>query len=254
MVSMVVIITGAGGGIGASIAESFASDGSRLLLADLDAHSVTQVAERVGAISVTADVATADGADSVVATAMRQWGTVDVLVNNAASYVTGPLHELDYTAWDHTVRNVLTSVFACCRAALPVMVDNGSGSIVNVASVNHLIGAPHHGAYAAAKGGVVSLTRQLAVEYGPLGVRVNSVSPGSVATEPSHAELDTEAYPLRRHARCEEVATVVRFLALDSASFVTGVDVPVDGGLSALSPAAVMSPTLRAKWGLPPKP
>lgn len=249
----VVVVTGAGRGIGASIAEMATAHGAALALADVDAAAVTDVANRVGGLAVAADVSTADGAAAVVDAALEQWGHVDVLVNNAAAYTVGRVHELADEAWEHTQRHVLGPVFTCCRAVLPAMIERGSGSIVNLASVNHLIGAPHHGAYAAAKGGVVSLTRQLAVEYGPAGVRVNSVSPGSVATEKTTAPVATDAYPLRRFARVDEVASAVLFLGSDAASFVTGVDLPVDGGLSALSPAAVMSPGLRQLWGLPPR-
>jgi NAD(P)-dependent dehydrogenase (short-subunit alcohol dehydrogenase family) len=247
----VAVVTGAGRGIGAAIAGAFADAGASVVLADVDAAAVAGAGERTGGLAVTADVSTGPGAAALMDAALERWGRVDVLVNNAAAYSVGPLHDFSDDAWEHTLSHVLGPVFACCRAALPIMIEQGDGSIVNVASVNHLIGAPHHGAYAAAKGGIVSLTRQLAIEYGPAGVRVNSVSPGSVVTEKTSVQVGTAAYPLRRFARAEEVASAVLFLASDAASFVTGVDLPVDGGLTALSPAAVISPGLRRRWGLP---
>lgn len=248
----VVVVTGAGRGIGAAIATALSDSGAFVLVADIDAEAVTCVADRIGGMAVVADVSTGSGAAEMVDAALERWGRVDALVNNAAAYRVGPLHEFSDDAWENTVGNVLGPVFAGCRAVLPSMIDHGGGSIVNVASINHLIGAPHHGAYAAAKGAIVSLTRQLAVEYGPVGVRVNSVSPGTVTTVKPNEQLGTEAYPLRRFARATEVAEAVLFLASDAASFITGVDLPVDGGLSALSPAAVSSPGLRHRWGLPP--
>jgi NAD(P)-dependent dehydrogenase (short-subunit alcohol dehydrogenase family) len=248
----VAVITGAGRGIGAALAAAFAEAGASLVLVDIDGDGVASTAKEVGGLPLVVDVSTSRGAADVVAAVVDAYERVDILVNNAASYVVGPVAEMDNSAWEFTQRNVLGPVYFCCRAALPVMVAQGSGVIVNLASVNHRIGAPHHGAYAAAKGGVVSLTRQLAVEYGPSGIRVNSLSPGSVMTENTVAPIRTDAYPLRRFARTSEVAAAALFLASDAASFITGVDLPVDGGLTALSPAAVSSPGLRQRWGLPP--
>lgn len=255
MEGRVTVVTGAGHGIGAAIAAACAAAGARPVLVDRDAAAVEAIAARLGATAVTADVSTSAGAASVVAAALDEYGCVDVLVNNAAAYRTGPVHECSDDDWQATIAGVLDPVFRTTRAVLPAMLVAGRGAIVNIASVNQLVAAPHHGAYTAAKGGVVALTKQLAVEYGPHGIRCNSVSPGLIVTGPAdavHDPLSVEPYPLGRLGLPEEVAAAVIFLASDAAAFITGVDLPVDGGLSVLHPAAVISPGLRARWGRPP--
>jgi NAD(P)-dependent dehydrogenase (short-subunit alcohol dehydrogenase family) len=253
----VAVITGAGHGIGAAIAMACAEAGADLVLADLDTEAVAAVAEDASdAIAVTADVSTTEGAAAVAAAALAEYGRIDVLVNNAAAYRLAPLHECSDDDWQSTVAGVLDPVFRTTRAVLPAMLSAGRGAIVNIASVNQLVAAPHHGAYTAAKGAVAALTRQLAVEYGPYGIRCNSISPGWIVSPRGRDAvpdpLTIEPYPIGRPGRPEDVAAAVVFLASDAASFVTGVDLPVDGGLTILHPGAVVAPDLRAKWGRPP--
>jgi NAD(P)-dependent dehydrogenase (short-subunit alcohol dehydrogenase family) len=141
------------------------------------------------------------------------------------------------------MQNNLYSVFLCSQLAMPLLRERAGGVIINIASVNGLLGIPKHAAYNAAKGGVIALTRQLAVDYGPLGIRVNCVCPGEVDTpmgrrklEPAQVEQQQRAaamrYPLRRVGKPQDIATAVSFLASDEASWITGVVLPVDGGFS----------------------
>lgn len=251
----VAVVTGAGQGIGAAIATACAEAGAELVLVDRDQAAVASVAARLDAVPVTADVATSDGAAAVIVAALAGYGRIEVLVNNAAAYRTGALHECDERDWQATLAGVLDPVFRTTRAVLPMMMAAGHGAIVNVASVNQLVAAPHHAAYTAAKAGVAALTRQLAVEYGRYGIRCNSVSPGRIVTRPGDEPgdpLEVEPYPVGRLGRPADVAAAVVFLASDAASFITGVDLPVDGGLTVLHPGAVVSPDLRAAWGRPP--
>ena len=257
MRDLVTVITGAAHGIGAATASAFAGAGARLVLVDVDADGVGARARQLDAVAVAADVSTMDGASAAAEAALGAYGRIDVLVNNAARYTVVPLHEATEADWDDTVAGVLRPVFTCTRAVLPAMIGAGRGAIVNVASVNQIVAAPHHAAYTAAKGAVAALTRQLAVEYGPSGIRCNSVSPGLIVTEriePGLTDDDrrhgTQAYPVRHFGRPEDVAAAVLFLA--TATFVNGVDLPVDGGLTVLSPATLVSPGLRRRWNLPP--
>ncbi len=254
-----VIVTGAAHGIGAAISVACAAAGARLVLADRDAAALTAVATSIGGIAVCVDVSTAAGAAELVTAAMAASGTVDVLINNAAAYTLSPLHECSDQDWDATLDGVLRPVFTCARAVLAPMLAQGAGAIVNISSVNQRIGAPHHAAYAAAKGAITALTRQMAVEYGPAGIRCNSISPGLILTERLRAamtgldaRLGVEPYPRNRFGRPEDVAAAAVFLASPAADFITGVDLPVDGGLTALSPATVVSPDLRRRWGRSP--
>lgn len=257
MRDLVTVITGAAHGIGAATASACAGAGSRLVLVDVDSDGVAARAAELGTVAVAADVSTMDGASAAAEAALSAYGRIDVLINNAARYTAVPLHDATEADWDDTVAGVLRPVFTCTRAVLPTMIAAGRGALVNVASVNQIVAAPHHAAYTAAKGAVAALTRQLAVEYGPSGIRCNSVSPGLIVTGrigPGLTDRDrlqgTQAYPLRRFGRPEDVAAAVVFLA--TASFVTGVDLPVDGGLTVLSPATLASPGLRERWNLPP--
>lgn len=139
------------------------------------------------------------------------------------------------------------------------MMQARQGSIVNLASVNQLVANPKLAAYTAAKGGIHALTKQVAIEYGPYGIRCNAVSPGLILNErtlqgrsTADLRLDSEAYPIGRAGKPEDVAQAVLYLASDEASFVTGVDLPVDGGLTSLAPSALVSPKIRGWWGRKP--
>jgi NAD(P)-dependent dehydrogenase (short-subunit alcohol dehydrogenase family) len=238
----VAIVTGAGMGIGEAIARRFAECGARLVVVDIDVKAVTAVAAATGAVAVVGDVRLADTAQRAVDSCLAEFGRVDVLVNNAAVLRTARLHELSEADWDLVVDTNLKGPFLMLRAAVPAMLARGGGAVVNVASISALIVLPEHAAYCAAKGGLVQLTKQAALEYATDGIRVNAVAPGTVdtplvqrflATSPDAASVmaDLEAgHPIGRIGTGREIADVVVFLASDAASFVTGACLVADGG------------------------
>lgn len=250
----VVIVTGGAKGIGRGISEAFAREGARVICVDLDEAAgndlVAQSALWPGEIRFEQrDVALAETATALVETATQTWGGVDILVNNAGiqpleSYV--PAHELPETLWDRIIDVNLKSAFLLSRTCVPVMMERGGGAIINIASVQGLQSMQGVAAYAASKGGMIMLTRQLALEYARNNIRVLAVNPGTVDT-PLVADAMAarggdmnvirtefaEAHPLGRIGTPADIANVVLFLASSKASFMTGEYVCVDGGMMA---------------------
>lgn len=251
----VAIITGASSGIGWAVARRAARQGWRVVVAARRAARLTDLVRRIQAdggqaLAVTADLSDPTDQARLLAAAIAAYGRLDVLVNNAGiAGSSGRVHELDPESWDRTMAVNLRGPFLCAKYALPHLMAAGGGSIVNVASTYGLIGAPLAAAYCASKAGLINLTRQLAVDYGPERVRVNAVCPGYIDTdmgggrarlepalrEAAQARRETNAarQPLGRQAQPEEVARVVVFLASSAASFMTGSIVTVDGGCTA---------------------
>ena len=239
----VVIVTGAGSGIGAATARRFGDEGASVILigrtrSKLDAVAATMNADRTLVIAADAsDEATIVG---FVAAAVERFGRLDVLVNNAGVFEGSSAPGTTTDQWRSVMATDLDGVFFAVRAALPHLIAT-KGSIVNVASVSGLGGDWSAVAYNAAKGGVVNLTRALALDHGGDGVRVNAVCPSLTITGMTEDMIDdaalmakfAERIPMGRAAQPGEVAAVIAFLASDDAGFVTGVNLPVDGGLSA---------------------
>jgi meso-butanediol dehydrogenase / (S,S)-butanediol dehydrogenase / diacetyl reductase len=231
------LVTGGGSGIGRAICGRFASDGALVVVADLVGERAEEVAAEIGGRAVQADVTAAADVERMAAEA----GRVDVLVNNAGGGMADDLLEIDEDEWDADVERNLKSAYLCSKAVLPGMIEQGSGVIVNIVSVNGLAFFANE-PYSAAKAGLISLTRSMATRYGRHGVRAVAIAPATIRTpiwqervdkEPAIFERLVRWYPLRRVGEPEDVAAAAAFLASDDAGWITGEVLRVDGGLLA---------------------
>lgn len=238
-----VIVTGAASGIGLGIAHRFASEGADIAICDIDAGALARVAssfptERT--LALPCDVSKHEAVEAFVAAVVERFGKLDVIVNNAGVAREGSVLEVSIDDWHATLATDLTGVFHGCRAALPELLKT-RGAIVNVASVSGLGADWGLAAYNAAKGGVVNLTRSVALDFGARGVRCNSVCPSLTRSKMTEDMLDDaalmdkfrERLPIGRAAEPADIAAVVAFLASDDAAFVNGANLPVDGGVMA---------------------
>jgi len=242
-------VSGAGGGIGRATALKFAAEGAAVICADVNAASAEETAQAIvaaGGRAVTAigDLSRPESCEAVFAAGAAALGGIDILFNNAGIVRgddTGPI-ETPMAAWDATIAVNLTAVFLACKFGLPHLLAAGKGAVVNNASVVALTGSAYPQiAYTAAKGGVLAMTREIAVMYARSGLRANAICPGPVATPLVTAFLADDAawklrrpyMPMGRLGQPEEIANLVAFLASDEASYITGAAYAIDGGISA---------------------
>ncbi|PKD15862.1 short-chain dehydrogenase [Salegentibacter salinarum] len=238
----VALITGAASGIGESTALLFAKEGARVFLTDIDVEKGEKLAKKINknggeAMFFKADIAKAQDSENSVTEAVKKFGKLDIAVNNAG--VGGPQHpvgEYPIEAWDKVIAINLSGVFYGMRYQIPEMLKNGKGSIINVASILGSVGFANSAAYAAAKHGVLGLTKSAALEYSAKGIRVNSVGPAFINT-PMLKDLDKDllaqlvnVHPIGRLGEADEVAQLFLWLAGEKSSFATGAYYPLDGG------------------------
>jgi NAD(P)-dependent dehydrogenase (short-subunit alcohol dehydrogenase family) len=242
----VALVTGGGSGIGQATAELFAAEGARVVVADRNLGGARTTVEHItsaggDARAIEADVSVEDSVADMVARAIDGYGRIDILVNNAALARGDNLLEIDLATWELNLQVTLRSVFLCSKAVLPGMIARRSGAIVNISSVNGLAGYGEE-AYSAAKAGVINMTKNMALTYGPSGVRTNCICPGTIRTpvwqpfleqNPGHLDRIARWYPLGRVGEPTDIAKAALFLASDDASWITGSTLVVDGGLTA---------------------
>ncbi len=242
----VAIVTGAGRGIGRGIALGYAREGADLVLVSRTATDLEEVAAGVReqgrkALIAPADVREPDSVQSVIDAALAQFGHIDILVNAAGIPMVSPTTELSIDDWRRALDINLTGSFLFAQAAGKVMIAQGSGSIINIGSLHSFQGIPMRAAYAASKGGVLQFTRSLAVEWAPMGVRVNCISPGWIRTPlqdqlVAAGKLDRAPIiartPVRRIGEVEDIVGPAIFLASDESSFMVGEQMVIDGGWS----------------------
>lgn len=231
------IVTGGSEGIGKAIAEEFLNQGASVVIANRSAEKGQQAADELGCSFIQCDVSSYDAVTDLVDRTVDEHGGLDIMVNNAGIGMTGTVETTGIDDWQQLLEVNLNGVIYGTRAAMPYLKES-SGCVLNVASVFGLVGGPQTAAYATAKGAVVNFTRTTAVDYAEAGVRVNSICPGFVRTAMTESELEKDSFyefvlsqtPIDRVAEPEEVAEPAAFMASDAASYITGVNLPIDGG------------------------
>lgn len=240
----VALITGSASGIGEATAKRFAEEGAKVVVVDLNEEGMRRVVSEIQAAgghasACAADVAEPADAEAMVQHAVDTFGRLDILHNNATSGTLGLIADMSVEAWERTVAVNLTAPFLATKFAVPVMMDQRGGVIINTSSAAGVMAEYGLSAYGAAKAGVISLTRSTAIEYARHNIRANCVCPGGVATPPTLALMAAvdglrarveKAHPVGRLGTAEEIANVVLFLASDESSFITGTAIMVDGG------------------------
>ena len=258
----VAIVTGAGPGIGRAIPQAFAREGASVTLVDVQTQAAEETVAAIRAAGGDAQVMQGDAANSadwrlVVEQTVRQFGRLDILVNSASWTRALPAVDLEEEDWDRSIAVTLKSVYLGAKHCIPPMLRSGGGAIVNISSANGLISNPGFAAYSAAKSGVIGLTRNLAIDYGLQGIRVNAICPGLIINSRTEERLLSDQqeargcldpYLVGRWGRPEDVAFAALYLASDEAAFVTGAVLAVDGGLTCQSPEATTRPSFRRRW------
>ncbi|MFI6231175.1 SDR family NAD(P)-dependent oxidoreductase [Micromonospora echinospora] len=247
-----IMVTGASGGIGAAVARAAAAAGNAVLLVDQRAEGIERLAAELRsqgrqALAQVADITDDNAVRDTVDAALDAWGRIDGLANCAATMISTPLTETTLADWTRVLTVNATGTFLTCKHVVRALVKQGSGgSIVNLSSISGRVGLPNQPAYCASKGAVRQLSRQIAADYAGHNIRCNLVSPGAVRTDqlrtylaaqpdPVAAERQLiDSHPLRRIADASEIAALVVFLLGPTSSFITGADVPIDGGYTAV--------------------
>jgi NAD(P)-dependent dehydrogenase (short-subunit alcohol dehydrogenase family) len=240
----VAIVTGGNSGIGRAICELFAAEGARVVIADVNAYETLDPMTNRGGetMFIKTDIRDEDQVRNLVAQTVDAFQGVDILCNNAGIFLMKPLTETTGDEWDDVIDTNLKGAFLVSKHVIPHMVEKGGGTIVNTASQLGLVGLDRYTAYCASKGGMILLTKAMALEYARHGIRVNCVCPGAIDTPMVEKELSLEAdpavarkawiakHPLGRLGRAEEIAQAVLFLASERSSFATGEALVIDGG------------------------
>ena len=250
LAGQVAIVTGGASGIGGATARRLAEEGARVLIADINLQLANENADRITSAGGTAEVMEADAGShddikAMVQRAVDLWGSLQILVNNAYSPsgadTSGGATEITEEAWDRGMAVLVKSMFLGAKYAVPHMRQAGGGSIVNISSVHGLLTAPKSLIYEAGKFAVIGVTKQMACDYGPDGIRVNAICPGHIVTErmqqrwdenPEGLRFFEQQYPIRRTGRPVDIANAIVFLCSEEASFITGHALVVDGGLT----------------------
>ena len=242
----VAIVTGAAGGIGLSIATAFASEGAMVVLSDIDEAKLNQEAKHLAAngdktLAIKTDVGNTEDVKNLIEQTIKAFGQIDILVNNAAVAIGGNIMEMPESDWDTLMNINLKSVFRTIKETLPHMIKQKSGSVINISSTQAFRSWHNWTAYAGAKGAMLSMTNQLAGQFGASNVRFNSISPGAINTPMNAKRAETEGtafleksaaqHAMNRLGTPMEVAMTAVFLASDESGFITGEDIKVDGGL-----------------------
>lgn len=244
------LVTGSARGIGKAIAQRFAEEGCSVIMTDINSEEGTEAAKRIQESGGDAIFTSLDVTDeSSVKSVFKDIYQLDILVNNVGVTKSCSLDTLSLEEWNDMITVNLTSVFLCSKYALPLLYKSDAPSILNLSSTNSFSMNPALPAYAASKGGLVSLTMQMAMEYATKNVRVNCISPGFINNQktPTH-EIMLDCHPLGRLGQFKDVANAALFLSSSMGAFVNGIDLVVDGGMSLQSVNALVRPELRKKW------
>ena len=236
----VAIVTGGSTGIGKATAVKYLECGADVVIANRSADAGQEAAEELGCDFTQCDVAEYDQVEALVQATVEKYGQMDVIVNNAGIGRVGSVEDMSLGDWHDVMRINLNGVMHGTRAALPHLKES-EGSVVNIASIYGLVAGPGATAYSTAKGGIINFTRSVAVDYAKQGVRANSICPGFVETPMTEPNFEDEKFyeyvrgqtPMGRVAQPEEIAGLAMFLASDEASYITGANIPVDGGWTA---------------------